>query len=322
VVQGLIGAVIRYNGQGGAFESAAHEGAGVGKMERTETPLRVGLIGHPVAHSRSPAMQQAALNALGILARYELWDTPPDELAARVAALREPGALGANVTIPHKLAVLPLLDRLAPEVEHIAGAVNTIVRVEEDEKTLLVGHNTDVAGLKATFREAGISPGGRRVVLLGAGGTALAIAGLVTQEGARRLTVAARRIEAAGELLSEVGALTGTLPAGICTLDLGDAGIAEALDECDLLINATSVGMGDPTACPIDPGLVGIMPRDAFVLDVVYTPPETALLRAARSAGLATANGLPMLLHQGAASFELWTGRAAPIAVMRTALGA
>ena len=295
---------------------------GEARMAQAGPELRIGLIGHPVAHSRSPAMQQAALDALGIPARYELWDTPPDELAARVAALRQPGMLGANVTIPHKLAVLPLLDRLAPEVEHIAGAVNTIVRAEEGGKALLVGHNTDVAGLRATFREAGVSPGRRRVVLLGAGGTAFAIAGLVTLEGARRLTVAARRFVAAGELLSEVGALTGLLPAGICTLDLGDAArIAEALGECDLLINATSVGMGDPTACPIDPVLVGHMPRDAFVLDVVYTPPETALLRAARHAGLAAANGLPMLLHQGAAAFELWTGRAAPIEVMRAALG-
>ena len=292
-------------------------------MTQAGPELHIGLIGHPVAHSRSPAMQQAALDALGIPARYELWDTPLDELAARVAALRQPDMLGANVTIPHKLAVLPLLDRLALEVEHVTGAVNTIVRAEEGGKALLVGHNTDVAGLRATFREAGVPPTGRRVVLLGAGGAALAIAGLVTLEGARRLTVAARRTRAAGELLSEVGALTGLLPAGICTLDLGDAaGIAEALGECDLLINATSVGMGDLAACPIDPALVGLLPRDAFVLDVVYTPPETALLRAARRSGLAAVNGLPMLLHQGAAAFELWTGCAAPIEVMRAALGA
>jgi shikimate dehydrogenase len=294
-------------------------------MEISQPPpaARVGLIGHPVAHSRSPAMQQAALDALGIAARYELWDTPPEDLAARVAALRQPDMLGANVTIPHKLAVLPLLDRLAPEVERIAGAANTIVRVEQGGKALLVGHNTDVAGLRATFREVGISPGGRRVVVLGAGGVAQTIAGLVTLEGARRLTVAARSHQIANNLLSAVATWTGLSPLGISALDLGfAAGIAEVLSECDLLINATSVGMGDPTACPIDPELVGIMPRDAFVLDVVYTPPETALLRAARRAGLAAANGLPMLLHQGAASFELWTGHEAPLAVMRAALGA
>jgi shikimate dehydrogenase len=268
-------------------------------------------------------MQQAALDALGIPARYELWDTPPHELAARVATLRQPGMLGANVTIPHKLAVIPLLDHLAPEVERIAGAVNTIVRVEERGEVLLVGHNTDVAGLRTTFQAAGVALAGRRVVLLGAGGAAQAIAGLVTVEGTLRLTIAARRTGAAEQLLSAVRGRTDLVLAGTGTLALGDTvGIADVLGQCDLLINATSVGMGDPTACPIDPALVGCLPPDAFVLDIVYTPPETALLRAARAAGLAAANGLPMLLHQGAASFTLWTGHAAPLAVMQATLEA
>jgi shikimate dehydrogenase len=286
------------------------------------TPIvRIGLIGHPVGHSRSPAMQQAALDALGIPARYELWDTPPDELAARVASLREPDVLGANVTIPYKLAVVPLLDRLASEAQRVAGAVNTIVCEESGGGVQLVGHNTDVAGLAATFHEAGIAPAGRRVVVLGAGGAARTVAGYVTQKGAVAVTVAARRAQAAERLLVDVAARQSQPAPGAQALDLADAAaLATALGQCDLLINATSVGMDRRDACPIDPALVGRMPRDAFILDIVYTPPETALLRAARGAGLPAANGLPMLLHQGTAAFALWTGRAAPLDIMRAAL--
>ena len=260
-------------------------------------------------------MQQAALDALGIPARYELWDTPPEDLPARVAALREPEMLGANVTIPHKLAVVPLLDALAQEAR-VAGAVNTIVRERAGDGVRLVGHNTDIAGLETTFHEAGIALGERRVVVLGAGGAARAVAGMVARAGARRLVVIARRVDAAERLLADVAPREGE------ALALGDLdGVSGALAACDLLINCTPVGMEDGRACPIPPRLVERMPGDAFVLDIVYTPAETALLRAARAAGLAGVNGLPMLLHQGAAAFELWTGQEAPLGVMRAALG-
>ncbi|GAC1449501.1 MAG: shikimate dehydrogenase [Ktedonobacterales bacterium] len=290
-------------------------------MAGSGTGARVGLIGHPVAHSRSPAMQQAAFDALGIAVHYELWDTPTADLAARVAALRRPDVLGANVTIPHKLAVLPLLDEQVPEARRIAGAVNTIVRVETGAGVRLIGHNTDVAGLTATLRDAGIQLAGRRVVLLGAGGAAQAMAGLAAHAGAAALVVAARRAAAAERLIADITARQARRPPGAHALDLADtAALRAALRRCDLLLNATSAGMGDPAAAPMPLDLVGELPREAFVLDIVYTPPETALLRAARAAGLAAANGLPMLLYQGAAAFELWTGRPAPLAVMRAAL--
>jgi shikimate dehydrogenase len=284
--------------------------------------LRAGLIGHPVAHSRSPAMQQAAFDALGIHARYELWDARPDALAARIASLREPGMLGANVTIPHKLAVIPLLDALAPEARLIAGAVNTIVRQESPAGVRLVGHNTDIAGLEATFHQAGVSLAGRHVVLLGAGGTAQALAGLAAREGAASLMVAARRPAAAEVLLASLSArLSGPLPT-TRALDLADtAALQTALAACDLLANATSAGMDDPSACPIPSRLLDALPGGTFVFDVVYTSPETALLRAARERGLDAVNGLPMLLHQGAAAVTLWTGRQAPVDAMRVALG-
>jgi shikimate dehydrogenase len=286
--------------------------------------MRVGLIGHPVAHSRSPAMQQAAFDALGLATRYELWDTPPAALPARVAGLRAADVLGANVTIPHKLAVLPLLDRVAGEGVRVAGAVNTIVceRAGQDVAVRLVGYNTDVVGLAATLRELGAWPEGRRVVVLGAGGTAQMVAGLVAHAGAASLALGARRPAAAAALLASTEQRLGRLPARTHTLDLADgAAMGTALAGCDLLINATSVGMGDGSACPIAPEWLARLPAGGAVLDVIYTPTETALLRAARAAGLAAVNGLPLLLHQGAAAFELWAGQAAPLAVMRAALG-
>jgi shikimate dehydrogenase len=284
-------------------------------------PLVVALIGHPVAHSRSPSMQQAALDAVGLRARYELWDTDLGDLERRIARLRSSGMLGANVTIPYKLAVAPLLDELAPSVTAVAGAVNTIVRAEAPHEIRLIGHNTDAAGFAAMLREAGVQLAGRRVVLLGAGGAARSVAGLAMAEGAGAVTIAARRVHAAAQLVADLCAGQGQLAEDAKAVALADsAALRAALRQADLLINATSVGTGDAAACPFDPTSVRYLPPAAVVCDLVYAPPETALLRAARAAGLVTINGLPMLLHQGAAAFELWTGRPAPLAIMRAGL--
>ncbi len=307
----------------------------------------VGLIGHPVGHSRSPAMQQAAFDALGIPARYALWDTVPGELAARIAALREPGMLGANVTIPYKTAVLPLLDELA-ETARLAGAVNTIVRATGlTGDARLVGHNTDVAGLPRALVEADAwqATDGRRVLLLGAGGAARAVVAVARLEGAA-VTVAARRVEAAWEVLTpqerpaDESAPRGPRPqspparAELSQSSTGSKGevtetaialddtplLAAALERTTLLVNATPVGMSDPDAAPIPLDLLARLPAGAFVFDLVYSPPETALVRAAKARGLRATGGLPMLLYQGAEAFALWTGRPAPIEVMRAAL--
>ena len=273
----------------------------------------VGLIGHPVGHSRSPAMQQAAFDALGIPGRYELWDTPADQLAERVAALREPEVVGANVTIPHKTAVVAYLDAVAPEATRWGGAVNTVVRVETPSGVRLVGHNTDVEGLSRALDEHDAWSAGQRLLILGAGGAALAAVAAATRHGAD-VCIAARRIEAARAAL-------GADEAGR-TLDLADhAALASALARTSLLINATPVGTRDPEASPLPPGLLRHLPAGSFVFDMVYNPPETALVRAARAAGLRAVGGLEMLLYQGAASFSLWTGRPAPLDAMRAALG-
>jgi shikimate dehydrogenase len=292
-------------------------------MTRETSAELVGLIGHPVAHSRSPALQQAALDASGIAARYALWDTAPRDLAQRVASLRTPGMLGANVTVPHKRDVMPFLDESAPSALRLAGSVNTIVVTRRNGITRLVGHSTDAAGLSAALGEAGVALAGQRVVLLGAGGAAHAVAGLVASEDAQTLVVAARRLEAAVELTQD---LSLRLPASMTRVrptTLSDSNLASVLAESDLLINATSAGM-EGTAdgdSPLDLALLAYCAAHAFVCDLVYAPPETPLLRAARALGLRTMNGLSMLLHQGAAAFTLWTGQSAPLAAMRAALG-
>lgn len=271
----------------------------------------VGLIGYPVSHSRSPAMQQAAFDALGIPARYLLWETPPEALAERVASLRAPDVLGANITIPYKTAVVPLLDALAPSALHAGGAVNTIVRGEAGQ---LTGHNTDVTGVLRVLDAHGAGDAGQSPLVLGAGGAARA-AWAAARERGMILRVAARNPVMARHAMRALGFSR----AEIIPLDVPEA-LTNALAISSVIINATSVGMGDPLATPLPAELLAHVPLTALVVDMVYAPLETALLRAARALGLRTATGLEMLLEQGAAAFQLWTDRPAPIEVMRAAL--
>jgi shikimate dehydrogenase len=256
-------------------------------------------------------MQQVAFDALGIAARYLLWETPPDALAERVASLRAPDMLGANVTIPYKTAVAPLLDALAPSARQAGGTVNTIVR---DADGRLTGHNTDVTGVLRVLDAHSAGDAGQSPLALGAGGAARA-AWAAARERGMALRVAARNPVAAQEALNTLGLpLTKVIP-----LDARDA-LIEALAASSVLINATPAGMGDPLASPLPVELLSHLPAAALVFDMVYAPPETALLQAARALGLRTAAGLEMLLEQGAAAFQLWTGQPAPISVMRAAL--
>lgn len=285
-----------------------------------DPPLQtVGLIGDPVAHSRSPAMQNAAFAHLGIAARYELWPTSAEMLPARVAALRDPARLGANVTLPHKTAVIPLLDVLEEEAAQI-GAVNTIYKRDG----ALVGANTDAPGLLEDLRAAGgFEPAGAAVVLLGASGAARAAAYALVNAGAAQLVVANRTLERAEELLADVLLATtdeqgystrGGPPARLVALDLADPELADYLAASTLLVNATSLGWhADATPLPDPPVGPGLL-----VYDMVYRP--TRLLRESAARGAQTLDGLGMLLRQGALAFTRWTGRAAPLEVMRAAL--
>lgn len=275
--------------------------------EQVDAELLLGLIGHPIGHSRSPAMQQAALDALGIPARYVLWETPPGALTDRITSLRSPRILGANVTIPHKAAVLPLLDALAPEVEREMHAVNSIVRENTPQGVRLIGHNTDVVGILRVLEAHATWPATQRLLLLGAGGAARAAVAAARRLGAR-ITVAARNVAAAQTL-------------GAPVIPWEREALAAALADADALVHATPIGTGTDGTTPLPPELLAHLPAHAFVFDMVYAPPETALVRAARQRGLRAEGGLEMLLYQGAAAFTLWTGRDAPLDVMAAALG-
>ncbi len=272
---------------------------------------RIGLIGDPVAHSRSPAMQNAALMHLGIPARYELWPTPADALPARITMLRASECLGANVTLPHKTAVLPLLDDLEPATVRI-GAVNTIYKRADGA---LVGTNTDAPALLTSLREDGqFEPGGQRVVLLGASGAARAAAYALVTAHVERLVVVNRTLERAEKLLADMMlAQLDPLP-HLIVLALDDPDVPAYIADSTLLINATAVGW-QAEEMPL-PTLV--VARGMLVYDMVYRP--TRLLREAAVQGARTLDGLGMLLHQGALAFTYWTGQPAPLTVMRSAL--
>ncbi len=273
--------------------------------------LLAGVIGDPVAHSRSPAMHNAAFAHLGIAARYERWHTPAAELPARVAALRGAEYLGANVTLPHKIAVIELLDRLSPLAEQI-GAVNTIVR---EESGALAGYNTDAPAVVGTLRGAGFEPSGASVVILGASGAARAAVFALAEAGAAQITLVNRTLERAEQLAADVLAATDNEALRLHALQLDDPDLAEALAEAGLLVNATSLGWhGDETPLPAD-----LIQPGALVFDMVYR--QTRLLRDAAARGARTLDGLDMLVRQAGLAFELWTGREAPLDVMRDALG-
>jgi shikimate dehydrogenase len=270
---------------------------------------RVVLIGHPVAHSLSGSMQQAAFDALGIDARYELWDRAPIALADAIGELRADEFLGANVTIPHKERVVPLVDRLTEEA-HATGAVNTVTR----EGKRLVGHNTDVPGFKVALdRLVGRQKMPRQAIVLGAGGGARAVVyGLIT-EGFQRVVVFNRHLHRAEGLVRHFGRSAAHME--LRAMPWHESIIESEIAKTKVLINATSIGLtSDETPVPAE-----LLIPELLVLDLIYA--RTGLLRDAEAAGAsAVMDGELMLLHQGAAAFTLWTGQPAPLELMQSAL--
>jgi shikimate dehydrogenase len=271
---------------------------------------RVVLIGHPVAHSFSGAMQQAAFDAAGIDARYELWDRRQIDLAAAVAELRGDEFLGANVTVPHKEHVVPLVDRLTEDAQ-ATGAVNVISR----EGKRLIGHNTDVPGFKAALDKlVGRQKMPRYAVVLGAGGAARAVLFALITEGFQRVVVFNRHLHKGEALVRHFGRSASHMD--LRAMPWHESVLEAELAKTKLLVNATSVGL-TPGETPIPAEL---LPPDLLVMDLVYNPPQSQLLKDAVAARCVVMNGEQMLLQQGALSFELWTGKAAPIEVMQAEL--
>ena len=256
----------------------------------------VAIIGDPVGHSRSPAMHNAAFDALGLDWVYVAFPVPRGQGAAAVQAVATLGLAGLNVTMPHKADAAAACDDLSSEAAEL-GAVNTVVNMDGT----LAGHSTDGDGFLRALDDEGITVAGRRAVVLGSGGAGRAITHALGRVGAH-VTVAARRPEAAR---SAAALAPGGVAVGVDEL---------AVESFDVVVNATPLGMeGQPPPFDTDRLHAG-----QFVFDTVY-PVETPLLREARARGLRAAGGLDMLVHQGALSFSLWTGVAPPLELMRAA---
>ncbi|GAB4160923.1 MAG: shikimate dehydrogenase [Candidatus Promineifilaceae bacterium] len=269
----------------------------------------VGVIGWPVRHSLSPAMHNAAAAALGLNLVYVPLPVTAPELAAAVRGLRALGFLGANVTIPHKQAVLPLLDEV-DEAAQAIGAVNTIAV----RSGRLWGANTDWSGFLADLQALGVDVAGKKALVLGAGGSARAVAYALASAGAA-VRVLARRLAQAEQLAA---ALAPHLPLAQPILCRPLTKVA-AETAADLVVNTTPLGMSpDEDGCVWPEGVP--LPAGAFVYDLVYVPPRTRLLQMAATAQQPHANGLGMLLRQGAQAFQLWTGHEPDLGVMAAAV--
>lgn len=274
-------------------------------------PRVFGVVGYPIKHSLSPHFQNAALACLGINAVYISFEIAPAGLKGAIPAFKGLGIRGLNITIPHKQAVIPLLDGISPEAKGI-GAVNTVVFKAGRTK----GYNTDGEGfIRSLKSDLRFDPEGKAVLLYGCGGAAQAVSFVLAREGAASI----RFTDVDTKRAKALAAKTGKIFPGCKTkaLPFVKSNIDNEVLASDLLVNTSPVGMhkGDP--CIVSPKALH---KGLAVYDIVYNPPATPVLKEAKKRGLKAMNGLGMLLYQGAISFELFTGEKAPIKVMRAAL--
>jgi shikimate dehydrogenase len=258
-------------------------------------------------------MHNAAFQAMAVDARYEAWEIPEADIPASIEKLRQPNALGMQVTVPHKQAVMQLLDSVDATAGAI-GAVNTVVK----QDGALVGTNTDKYGFIRSLREAGCDPAGMKVLVLGVGGTERAVTCGLAEAGASFIVLAGRqreRVEQAATQLRSIAPRSMRVSGLLWDAD----DLSDACSEADLVVNCTPIGMrhtAEEAESPVDGASLR---RGAWVCDVVYNPLETKLLRLASEGGAKTVGGLEMLVYQGGAAIQLWTGREPPIDIMRSA---
>ncbi len=287
--------------------------------EPSEPPIRLGVFGDPVAHSLSPRIQNAAAKASGLDVRYAAFQIRCDELGEALRLLPELGFLGINLTLPHKISAAAMVDEMEPWARRV-GAINTI-RIEDRK---LIGFNTDGPGFARAIRsEFAVDLRDLRVLLFGAGGGAgRAIAWQCAREGCERLVLVNRTVDKAKQLASELRPLfqearvLGPV-ARLEAVEWSEAALRFQIANADLLVNATPLGLRRSDA-PLLPG--SLLAPHLIVYDTIYTAPRTGLLQAAAEAGARGANGVSMLLHQGALSFTTWFDCEAPLDVMRAAL--
>ena len=286
-----------------------------GNMEISGRTKMICLLGSPVAHSMSPAMHNEAFAELGLDYRYLAFDVKEGQLAGVMDSFRKMGVRGFNLTMPLKTEAVALCDRLSPAAE-IAGSVNTVVFEDDGTAT---GHTTDGIGFTESARQEGVDFRGQKVTLLGTGGAGIAILVQLALDGAREVSVferaGSRFHERTARVVSELNARTSC---HVTVYDYDDAVMQQQISESCLLINATNVGMAPHTDACIIPDPAWLTKRadgtsaPLIVADVIYNPRKTKLLAMAESCGLKSFNGINMLLYQGAAAFELWTGEKMP----------
>ena len=270
-----------------------------------------GVFGAPIVHTASPAMHNAAFEALEMNWAYLAFHVDPQNLPTALRGARDMGVVGINLTVPHKILALDCVDEIDAEARKL-GAVNTV----SVEKGQLRGFNTDGYGfLKAVKEEFNLSIRGKRVLVLGAGGAGRAIAVKCALEGAAKVMVANRTAAKIEPIAREIR----NTKSGFSAIGLTTDEIHKVIHEVDLVVNATSVGLKEGETLGLDAALFSAR---LLVYDTIYRPAQTELLHVAEGSGAKVANGLSMLLHQGARAFEIWTKRKAPLAVMRRALRA
>lgn len=277
-------------------------------MKVTGKTTVYGIIGHPIKHSLSPLMQTIAFETFGIDAVYVPFDVEPENLEKAVDGLRALNVKGFNVTVPYKEKVIEYLDFMDEDAEFL-GAVNTV----KNEKGQFTGYNTDADGFLQSLEEEGVELKGKRVTMFGAGGAARAVGYAVLKGGAKFLNIVNRsfsRGKAVGELLAKRG--------NVLVFPLNEGTVSSLLKDTDIVVNTTSVGMKTDDLPLFDYALI---PERITVVDIIYNPSETPLLKAAKKKGCKAINGLGMLVYQGAIAFKIWTGKEAPVEIMKDVLG-
>ncbi len=280
------------------------------RMDITGQTKILGVIGDPVEHSRSPQMHNSAIKEIGLDYVYVPFHVKPEYLRQAIEGFKALNVVGINITLPHKQSALPLMDSLSEEAKLI-GAVNTMVFKDG----FVEGHNTDAKGFIHSLYENDVNNlAGMKVVVLGAGGGARAIVVGLALEKVGNIIIANRTPQNAFDLANDLGEKMGISIEGI---SLDDKKLRDYITECNLLVSTITSGMDPNAELPINPDWLN---PESVVCDIVYTPPETKLIKSAKDRGLQTVGGMGMLVHQGAISFKLWTGIHPPIETMRKAL--
>ena len=269
----------------------------------------LGVMGHPIKHSFSPAIHNAALTEAGLDYAYLPLEVPAESLENTLRWIRTLNFRGFNVTIPHKNKILSLLDEVTEEAKRV-GAVNTVIR----ENGRLIGYNTDIVGFIAGLKEAGFDAKNKNAVILGAGGAARAVISGLIRENVENIEIIARNVHKAVTLAQDFNSFK-----NIACHNFESEEYKTAQENADIIINTTPLGM-NPNTDAMPPVDFSLVKKGTLIYDVIYTPEETKLLKEAKANNLKTINGETMLVEQGAAAFRLWTGEEPNVNLMKQTL--